>query len=115
MLTNREELEQQLLEQAQPVIRKLLDELPESSEITLSDMEKATGAMGQAMMQPSLQRWVETKPPPPPAEIRCENCHERLSRRGKRKKPIVTVRGAVEVERLDSVCPNGGAGRFPPG
>ena len=115
MLINREELEQQLLEQAQQVIRKLLDELPESSEITLSDMETATGVMGQAMMQQTLQRLVETKQQPPPDEIRCENCHERLSRRGKRKKQIVTVRGEVEVERLYYVCPNCGAGRFPPG
>jgi len=114
MAANREELEQKLFEQAQQAIRKLLDELPEASEITLSDMEKATGVMGQAVMQQTLQRLVESKQQPRVDDMRCEGCAKRMSRRGKRKKQLVTVRGEVEVERTYYVCPNCGAGRFPP-
>jgi hypothetical protein len=113
MPTKREALEQELLGQAQKAIRKLLDELPEASEITLSEMEKATGVMGQAIMQQTLQSLVEMKPQPTSNQVRCESCNERMSRRGKRKKRRVTIRG--EVERPYDVCPSGGAGRFPPG
>lgn len=115
MPSNRAELEQKLVEQAQQAIRKLLDELPAARDITLSDMEKATGVMGQAIMQQTLQHLVETRQHPASDDLRCEGCHERLFRRGKRKKRIVTLRGEVEVERPYYVCPNCGAGRFPPG
>lgn len=115
MPTNREKLEQELLEHAQKALQKLLDELPEASEITLSDMEKATGNMGQAIMQQTLQRLVEVKQQPLANEVICERCQKRMSRRGKRQKRIVTVRGEVTVERPYYVCPNCGAGSFPPG
>jgi len=114
MASKREELEQRLLEQAQQAIRKLLDELPEVTDLTLSDMEKATGVMGQAIMQASLQHLIETHQAPSPAELQCRHCRKRLSRRGKRKKRVVTLRGEVEVERVYYVCPQCGAGCFPP-
>jgi len=115
MPTNRETLEQKLLEQAQQVMRKLLDDLPESSDITLSDMERATGTMGQALMQQTMQQLVESKQQATMTDMHCEGCHERMSRRGKRKRRIVTVRGEVEVERVYYVCPKCGTGCFPPG
>jgi hypothetical protein len=115
MPINRETLEQKLLEQAQQVVRKLLDDLPESSDITLSDMERVTGIMGQALMQQTMQQLVESQQQAPVADLGCESCHERMSRRGKRKRRIVTVRGEVEVERSYYVCPKCGRGRFPPG
>jgi hypothetical protein len=115
MPTEREELEQKLVEQAQQAIRKLLDELPESRAITLSDMEKATGVMGQAIMQQTLQRLVERQLHPTDQEIQCESCHTPMSRRGKRRKRVVTTRGEVEVDRPYYVCPTCGVGRFPPG
>jgi Zn finger protein HypA/HybF involved in hydrogenase expression len=115
MPTKREMLEQKLLKQAQEAVRKLLDELPESNDITLSDMERAIGVMGQTMMQQTMQYMVESQQLAPVNDLRCENCHEHMSRRGKRKRHIVTVRGEVEVERIYYVCPNCGTGRFPPG
>jgi len=115
MPTNRETLEQKLLEQAQQVVRKLLDDLPEASDITLSDMERATGMMGQAMMQQTMQQLVESKQQATMTDMHCEGCDERMSRRGKRRRRIVTVRGEVEIERAYYVCPKCGTGRFPPG
>jgi len=115
MPTNRERLEQELREQTQAAIRKLLDELPDANEITLSDMEKATGVMGETIMQQTLQSLVETQRQPSPAEVRCGTCGERMYRRGKRKRRVVTTRGEIEVERAYYVCPSCGAGCFPPG
>jgi Zn finger protein HypA/HybF involved in hydrogenase expression len=115
MATNRETLEQKILEYAQQVVRKMLDELPESGDITLSDMEKATGVMGQALLHQTMQQLVESQQQTTVADLRCKSCDERMSRRGKRKRRIVTVRGEVEVERSYYVCPKCGTGRFPPG
>ncbi|MCK6577959.1 MAG: hypothetical protein L6Q98_07620 [Anaerolineae bacterium] len=115
MPANRETLEQKILEQAQQVVRKMLEGLPESSDITLSDMERATGMMGQALMQQTMQQLVENEQQGRDDDLRCESCDERMSRRGKRKRRIVTVRGEVEIERSYYVCPKCGTGCFPPG
>ena len=71
--------------------------------------------MGQMIMGQTLQSLVKVKQAALPEEVRCEQCDERMSRRGKRKKRVVTVRGEVEVERQYYVCPSCGTGRFPPG
>lgn len=114
MVTTRQALEQKLMEQAQEAIHKMLAGLPESSEITLSDMEKAIGVMGQSLMQASLQRLVEVEQGAEKGEQICEHCQARLSRRGKRKKQVVTVSGEVEVEREYYVCRQCRTGFFPP-
>ena len=115
MPNKREELEQELFEEAQQAIRKLLDELPGASEITLSDMEKATGEMGQTITQQTLQRLAESQQQPSSDVVPCPTCGERMYRRGKRKRRVVTTRGEVEIERQYYVCPSCGAGHFPPG
>jgi len=115
MPTNHEQLKQELLEQAEKAIEKMLKELPEADEITLAGLEQATGDMGRAIMQQTLQSLMKVKQRTRPDEVWCEHCHERMSRRGQRKKRVVTVRGEVEAERQYYVCPSCGAGRFPPG
>ncbi len=114
MPTKREQLEQELVQQAHKAIQKLLDELPEASEITLSDMEKATGNRGQAIRQQTLQSLVEMKQQPLASEVMGESGKKGRSRRGKRHKRLVTLRGEVEVERQYYVCPSCGTGRLPP-
>jgi|GEM_PF-5870413 len=47
MTIERDKIEQEFLEQAQKSIKKLLDELPQTGRISLSDMERVTGRMGQ--------------------------------------------------------------------
>jgi len=115
MPNRREQLEQELMEQAQAAIRKLLDELPDARAITLSDMERATGEMGQTITEQTLQRLVESQQAPSPAAVQCPLCGERMYRRGKRKRRVVTTRGEVEIERQYYVCAQCGAGHFPPG
>jgi uncharacterized protein with PIN domain len=115
MPNKREALEQELFEQAQAALRKLLDDLPEASKITRSDMEKATGELGQTIAQQTLQRLVESQQQPLADGVQCPTCGERMYRRGKRKRRVVTTRGEVEIERQYYVCPKCGAGYFPPG
>ena len=90
MPTDREKLEQELLEQAQKAIKKRLDELPETRDITLSDMEEARGIMGRSLMNKSLQKLAQEKQAEPSEPVRCQACGEQMYRRGKRKKRVET-------------------------
>ena len=114
MPITREELEQDLVEQAQQAIKKMLDELPEAHEITLSDMEQATGVMGKKIMNQSLQKLAQENQAVPSNKENCRACGTKMYRRGKRKKRIETLRGEIEIERQYLVCPNCGESYFPP-
>jgi L-fucose isomerase-like protein len=114
MPTGREKLEQELVEEAQKAIKKMLDELPETCDITLSDMEAATGVMGRSIMNKSLQKLAQEKQPEQPEPVQCRGCGEQMYRRGKRKKRVETLRGEIEIERQYLVCPNCGESHFPP-
>ena len=115
MPTKREKLEQELLEQAQKAIKKMLDELPEDSDISLSDMEHATGVMGRSIMNQSLQKLAQGKQAEAQETVHCPACGEKMHSRGKRKKRVETLRGEIEIERAYFVCPNCGETYFPPG
>jgi len=115
MATDGEKLERELLEHAQKAIKKMLDELPEANDITLSDMEQATGVMGKMIMHQSLQKLAQEKQVVPPKAMNCKGCGEKMYRRGKRKKRVETLRGEIEIERQYLVCSKCGAGYFPPG
>jgi YgiT-type zinc finger domain-containing protein len=114
MPTEREKLEQELLEQAQKAIKKMLDELPKATDITLSDMEEATGVMGRSIMNQSLQKLAQEKQVVPTKGVKCKTCGEKMYRRGKRKKRVETVRGEIEIERQYLVCSKCGETYFPP-
>lgn len=114
MPTKREKLEQELLDQAQKAIQKMLDDLPEDSDISLSDMEQATGIMGRHIMNQSLQKLAQSKQAEVNETVPCPACGEKMHSRGKRKKRVETLRGEIEIERGYFVCPNCGETYFPP-
>lgn len=114
MSTKREKLEQELLEQAQEAIKKMLDELPEDSDISLSDMEHATGVMGRRIMNQSLQKLAQEKQKEANETVDCLACGEKMHSRGKRKKRVETLREEIEIERSYLVCSNCGETYFPP-
>ncbi len=114
MPTDRERLEQDLCTKAEEAIQKMLNALPDKAEITMSDMERLTGEMGQELMRGVMQSLSDTQQNTA-EEVKCEQCETLMHKRGKRKKRIVTVRGEVEVERQYYACPNCGTGIFPPG
>jgi ribosomal protein S27AE len=115
MPTDRKQLEQELHDQMETALRKMLDILPEATEITLSDLEKAVGEMGQTIMEETLQRLVKTQQGALPETAQCPTCGEGMYRRGKRRRRVVTTRGDVEIERQYYSCPKCGTRHFPPG
>jgi uncharacterized protein with PIN domain len=116
MPNKREELEEQIVEQTREAVQKMLDELPDSSTITLSDMERAIVVLGQEINRQVLQCLLEAQASEKVEGVICEKCGGvGMQRRGKRKKRVVTLGGEVEVERDYYVCPKCGSGLFPPG
>ena len=114
MTSGKHKIEEQLVEQARQAIRKLLSDLPDVDNLTLSDMEKLTGVMGQQVMQETLQKLSETQQREEPERVLCPTCETKMQKRGKRKKRILTARGEIEVERQYYVCPVCKTGHFPP-
>lgn len=114
MSDERDQVERELRAKAETAIQKMLDALPDKSQITLGDMEALTGEMGRELMQAAMQTLSETQQRPL-AQVICERCACTMQKRGKRKKRVVSVRGEIEVERQYYVCPKCGTGTFPPG
>lgn len=109
----REELEKQLRAKAEAAIRKLLENLPDKSELTMTDIENFVGEMGHEVTQSATQTIAQHEQSEP-SEMICEACQIRMQKRGKRKKRIVTKRGEIELERQYYVCPHCNKGVFPP-
>ena len=49
------ELEKQLRAKTEEAIRKLLEKLPDKSELTMTDMEELVGQMGHEVMRGAMQ------------------------------------------------------------
>lgn len=109
----REELEKRLRAKAEEAIRKLLDKLPDKSELTMSDIENLVGEMGHEVTQSATEAIAQSEQAEP-SEVICETCQVRMQKRGKRNKRVVSKRGEIELERRYYVCPQCGAGVFPP-
>src|SRR5690606_1247553 len=99
---------------AEEAIRKLLEKLPDKSELTMTDIENLVGEMGHEVTQSATEA-IARREQAEPCEMICEACQVRMQKRGKRKKQVVTKRGEIELERQYYVCPQCGAGVFPPG
>jgi len=115
MSNDKKQIEEELVEQARHAIRKMLYDLPDVSEITLSDMEQLTGEMGKTVMQESIQKLSDTQRNALPEAVMCKACEVKMQKRGKRKKRVLTARGEIEIERQYYVCPVCKTGHFPPG
>lgn len=114
MPQNRDQLERELRAKAEEAIQNLLKALPDdASEVSLSDLEDVTGEMGRSLMQGTMVSLSQTQQPEVEA-VWCEACQQKMQKRGKRKKRVETVRGEIEIERQYYVCPQCGAGAFPP-
>lgn len=114
MSQDRSELEQQLRAKAEAAIRSMLDALPDKADLTMDDMEDLIVKMGQDIMRESIQGVAQHKQAEP-SQVRCQACQVRMQKRGTRKKHVVTKRGEIEVQQQYYVCPQCGAGVFPPG
>jgi len=115
MSNDKKQIEEELVEQARQAIRKMLSDLPDATEITLSDMEQRTGEMGKTVMQGTIQKLSNTQRNEFSEAVTCEPCQVKMQKRGKRKKRVLTARGEIEIERQYYVCPVCKSGHFPPG
>jgi hypothetical protein len=113
MPDEREELEKQLKAKAEEAIRKLLEKLPDKSELTMTDIENLVGEMGHEVTQGATEA-IAQREQAEPFELICEACQVRMQKRGKRKKRVVTKRGEIELERQYYVCPQCNEAVFPP-
>lgn len=115
MPNDKKQIEEALVEQARQAIRKMLSDLPDATEITLSDMEQLTGEMGKRVMQESIQKLSDTHHSEDSTVVMCETCEVKMQKRGTRKKRVLTARGEIEINRQYYVCPVCKTGHFPPG
>lgn len=113
MSHKREELERQLRVKAEEAIRKLLKNLPDKSDLTMTDIENLVGKMGDEVTQSATEAIAQGEQAEP-SEVICEACQVMMQKRGKRKKRVVTKRGEIELDRQYYVCPQCGEGIFPP-
>lgn len=114
MPENREELEKQLRTKAEEAIRNMLEALPNKADLTMDDMERLIGEMGQDIMRETIEE-VSQHEQVEPSQVICDACQVQMHKRGKRRKRVVTKRGEIELERQYYVCPQCGRGSFPPG
>jgi hypothetical protein len=113
MPTTREELKAKLLADAERTIDEMLNSHQFSEGMTLSALEQVVGEAEGKFSQAITQELVSAHPQPKGGF--CPECGEKLRYKGKRCKPLVTLRGEIEVERGYYVCQGCGAGYFPPG
>ncbi len=114
MPNEREELEKQLRAKAEEAIRNLLEKLPDKSVLTMTDIENLVGEMGHEVTQSATEA-IAQGGLSEPSEVICKECQVQMQKRGKRKKRVVTKRGEIDLDRQYYVCPECGAGVFPPG
>jgi len=108
-----EEVKAKLLVEAEKAIDEMLSHRAFDEAMTLSEMEQVVGEVeaeiSQALMQGLVNgNWKQKSDG-------CPDCGGKLRNKGKRRKPLVTVRGEIEVERDYYVCTECGRGYFPPG
>lgn len=111
-----EELRARLLAEAEKAINDLLVEKPADNKMTLSDIERLVGRMGQRVQANGLKELGQVSREAHSGEAPvCELCRSRMQRRGVRPRQVVTDVGEMTLERAYYVCPGCGASLFPPG
>jgi ribosomal protein L37AE/L43A len=111
-----EELRAHLLAEAEKGINDLLAEKPADNKMTLTDIERLVGRMGQEIQAKVLKELGHTSREAHHVEAPvCERCGSRMQRRGMRSRQVVTEVGEMTLERAYYVCPGCGASLFPPG
>ena len=113
MSTNRDELEARLLQQAEKAIHNMLEQKNGRRDLSMSEMENLVGALEIDLRQALMQELVDETQRQ--AVGLCADCGGKLRYKGKKTKPIVTLRGEMEVERDYYDCETCERGYFPPG
>ena len=112
-----DELKAQLQAKAAVAIEKLFAEKKSAHEITLSDIEQAVHAVGEAIKADLTTGLVEQVSEaegavPGPA---CAQCGQEMHYKGPKTKQLVTETGEVTIKRAYYYCETCRSGLFPPG
>ena len=111
-----EELRARLLAEAEKAINDLLADKPADNKMTLTDIERLVGRLGQQVQAKVLKELGQVNHEAQSAEVPvCERCGSRMQRRGMRPRQVVTDVGELTLERAYYGCPGCGASLFPPG
>jgi len=111
-----EELRARLLAEAEKAINDLLAEKPADNKMTLTDIERLVGRMGQQVQAKVLEELGQASREAQNAEAPvCERCGSRMQRRGTRPRQVISEVGEMTLKRDYYVCPGCGASLFPPG
>lgn len=114
-LTDQERIER-LQEKAKEIVRAVLAGEQDTSQMTLSDIEKAVARAGQEFEQALTQAMVGHVSEQAQVEAPvCSGCGEKMEQHGRRRKRVVSETGEVMVERKYYYCRKCQRGCFPPG
>lgn len=116
MKRTRAQIKAEMLKRFEKEIDELLDWREGSEPPTLSQLEeeilKARKGTGQAMIEGMLSGEENQRPVKAPD---CPKCQVAMENKGKRDKVVETRLGTLRMQRDYYVCPQCGAGFFPPG
>lgn len=115
MAQNADDLEAQLLGQAQLAIRAMLVKKKPAEEMTLTDIERLVGTLGDELLAGVAQALVNEAQQATHAAVRCPDCREAMRSKGMKPRHVVTVRGEVVIERAYYYCHRCRRGFFPSG
>ncbi len=113
-MPSEEDLERQLKEQAEAIIKQVLANKKPAGENSLEDLERLALQAGQGFEEQVLQALAGAESQAEEEPV-CEACRQRMQSRGKRKRQLVTQAGEARLERRYYVCPRCGKTIFPPG
>ena len=113
-MSEREDLKKKLLAKYEHLVDTMLENLPISETLRLSDLERATGDLGAKLMQETLQSLVVDKTVDDAGQVTCPACGGKSHKRGTRRKHVISRQGEIEVERHYYVCRQCQSGFFPP-
>ena len=108
-------LKDEVMEEVEAIIEKLLAEKGIEEEVTLSDIERAVMAAGQQIQARLTARLVKANEEKGVRPSACANCGGKLRHKGYRRKEMVTRTGEVTVKRAYYYCKECQKGIFPPG
>lgn len=108
-------LKDELMEEVEAIVEKLLAEKGTEEEITLSDIERAVMAAGQQIQARLTARLVKANEQNGQKPSACAKCGGKLRHKGYRTKEVVTRTGEVTVKRAYYYCEECRKGIFPPG
>lgn len=113
--SEKEDLKARLMEAAEAIIDKMLEEKKPANEIRLSEIEKAAVESGRRLQQAVAEHLVGESNKHQGDKPRCSGCGQTMRFKDYRKRWVETEAGPVEVKRAYFYCKACKKGLFPPG